>query len=243
MRNRETAMWNGDSNGKKRILQNAQKHFIMAAKYTMQEMNSLQKDGETLLYPRMIIQNCCSTEELARMVAKDTTFSAGEIKGIIDQLAQRMAWEMANGNSVKIEGIGTFTPSLSLKDGKAREEPDGDAPKRNAASIEVSRINFRPAKKLVQETDRHCRLERDAKKSALHVSQYTPEQRLEMAKQYLNAHLTMTVSEYAAMTGLSRTTASRELRKWLETNRNAIGIKGKGSHRVYVKPSGEDRRK
>ena len=50
----------------------------MAAKYTMQEMNNLRKDGETLLYPRMIIQNCCSTEELARMVAKDTAESTSK---------------------------------------------------------------------------------------------------------------------------------------------------------------------
>lgn len=208
----------------------------MTAKYTMQEMNNLQKDGETLLYPRMIIQNCCETDELARMIAEDTTFSAGEIRGIIDQLAQRMAWEMANGNSVKLEGIGTFTPSLSLKKGKEREEADGNGTRRNAASVEVSHINFRPAKKLIRETDLHCHLEREAKKSGLHVSQYSPEQRLEMAKRYLDTHSTMTVSEYAGMVGLSRTTASRELRKWFETNKNEIGIKGKGSHRIYVKP-------
>ena len=50
----------------------------------------------------------------------------------------------------------------------------------------------------------------------------------------------MTVSDYARLVGLSRTTASKELRKWLETNRKDIGTKGKGSHRIYVKASGAE---
>lgn len=207
----------------------------MAAKYTMQEMKNLRKEGETLLYPKMVMQDCCGTDELARMIAGETTFSTGEIRGIIGQLAQRMAREMAGGHAVKLEGIGTFTPSLTLKKGKERETPDGEGTRRNAESIEIRSVNFRPAKELVQETSLHCRLERAPKKSKLHVSEYTPEQRLDMAKRFLSEHAMMTVSDYARLVGLSRTTASKELRKWLETNRKDIGTKGKGSHRIYVK--------
>ena len=47
----------------------------MAAKYTMQEMKNLRKEGETLLYPKMVMQDCCGTNELARMIAGETTFS------------------------------------------------------------------------------------------------------------------------------------------------------------------------
>ena len=106
----------------------------MAAKYTMQEMKNLRKEGETLLYPKMVMQDCCGTDELARMIAGETTFSTGEIRGIIGQLAQRMAREMAGGHAVKLEGIGTFTPSLTLKKGKERETPSSDLEPKAARS-------------------------------------------------------------------------------------------------------------
>ena len=61
-----------------------------------------------------------------------------------------------------------------------------------------------------------------------------------MAKRFLSEHAMMTVSDYARLVGLSRTTASKELRKWLETNRKDIGTKGKGSHRIYVKAPGAE---
>lgn len=32
------------------------------AKYVMQEMRYLHKEGETLLYPRMVIDGCCDKD-------------------------------------------------------------------------------------------------------------------------------------------------------------------------------------
>jgi len=32
------------------------------AKYVMQEMRNLHKEGETLLYPRMVIDGCCDKD-------------------------------------------------------------------------------------------------------------------------------------------------------------------------------------
>lgn len=36
-------------------------------------------------------------------------------------LAQAIAYEMGQGHSVKIDGLGIFTPSLGLRDGAERE--------------------------------------------------------------------------------------------------------------------------
>ena len=45
----------------------------------------------------------------------------------------------------------------------------------------------------------------------------------------------MTVADYTRMTGLSRTMAGQELRKWYATPGTGIDIAGSGSHRVYIK--------
>lgn len=201
----------------------------------MQEMTDLNREGKTLLYPRMIITRQCTTDELAEYMADETTFNPGEILGILRQLSKHLARQMADGHSVKIEGIGTFTPALSLREGKEREAPDGTGTRRNADSIRVSSVNFRPDTPLLDEVNRRCRLERSPVKYSRHVSEYTPEQRLALARRHLETHPTLSVREYIALTGLGRTRASEELRHWTETADSGIGIMGRGAHRLYVK--------
>ena len=207
----------------------------MSAKYIMQEMVDFRHEGETLLYPRLLISGSCSTDQLASAAASGTTFSPGELKAAIGLLARGMATIMAAGRSVRLEGIGLFTPSLALKQGREREQPGGKGSRRNAASIRVGGVNFRPNKELLHELDRLCVLERTTGIGARRQSAYTPEERLALAQDYLEKHPIMHVSDYASLTGLSRTTAGRELRRWQDTPGSGIGTAGSGPHKVYVR--------
>ena len=204
------------------------------ARYIMQEVNDLNNDGRTLLYPRMIINYCCGSDELAREVAEVTSFSAGEVMGVFQELWKQMAWQMAHGCSVKIEGVGLFTPLLELKEGREREAADGSGTKRNAESIRVGDISFRADKVLVSEVNARCRLERAPGQFVKRVSRHSSDERLKLVHDFLVSHAVLTVSEYAALTGLSKTTAGRELRKFCETPGTGIDFKGRGSHKVYV---------
>lgn len=205
------------------------------AKYVMQEMNNLHKEGETLLYPRMVIDGCCETEELVEMITKGSTLRKGEVMAALQLVADGMASMMAHGRSVRLEGIGLFTPSLSLKDGKEREDADGDSPRRNAQSIEIGSINFRPEKTLVRDTNMQCNLQRQKGDWQCNRSKFSPEERLALALKHLDSNTTLTVGEYEELTGLSHTVAGQELKKWASTPESGIYFKGRGSHKVYVK--------
>ena len=204
------------------------------ARYTMQEMNDLHHEGKTLLYPRMIIEHCCESDELACEIAKVTSFSEGEVIGMFQELWKQMAWQMARGYSVKIEGVGVFTPALELKEGRERESVDGSEAKRNAESLRVGNVTFRPDKSLVDEVNLHCRLERSPGKFMRCISPYSSDERLKLAQFFLASHAVMTISDYADLTGLSQTTAGRELRKFYHDSNSGLDVKGRGSHRVYV---------
>lgn len=67
------------------------------------------------------------------------------------------------------------------------------------------------------------------------VEEIHPEQRLALAHQYLDKHAFLTVSIYRQLTGLVRSTATVELRKWAHTPGSGIDTSGIGSHKVYVK--------
>lgn len=205
----------------------------MAATYTMQEMKDLHNENETILYPRMIIKGQCSTEELIEDIAQHTTYNTGELKGMIMALKDAMAREMSRGYSVKLEGIGTFTPSLGIVDGKEMERPEGGT-RRNARSIKIRNINFRADKEVIRKTEGHCILERESGTCKLRTSRHSSEKRLKMALDFLTKHPYLTVADYMALTGLSHTTAARELQKWGKTPETGIQPKGQRTHRVYV---------
>lgn len=212
----------------------------MAATYTMQEMKDLHHENETILYPRMIIKGQCSTEELIEDIAHHTTYNAGELKGMIMALKDAMAREMSRGYSVKLDQIGTFTPSLGITDGKEAEQPEGGN-HRNARSIKIRNINFRADKELIHKTEGHCTLERESSTGKLKTSRHTGEKRLKIAQNYLIKHPYLTVTEYMSLTGLSHTTAARELQKWGKTPETGILPRGQRTHRVYVTATTEEK--
>lgn len=132
----------------------------MSAQYIMKKMPDIHGTGEEITYPQMVMTGQTGTRELAEYISAKCAFAKGVSEGVILELGEALAHEMAMGRSVKIEGIGVFSPALALREDKEREKTDENAVHRNAQSIVVGNINFRADKRLVGETRRKCRLER-----------------------------------------------------------------------------------
>lgn len=201
----------------------------------MQEMNLPNKEGKRILYPRLVQRGQADTDYIAKNLAQKSSFSKGDVIGLLQELGDELAYQMRQGKSVKLDGIGTFVPSLALRTDKERETGEEDGTRRNARSIVVGSINFRAEKALLRNTNYNCDLERSQQKFQRSSQKYTPEQRLERAQQFLANHPFMTVRDYARLNGLRHTTASLELRKWAEQPENNITTSGRGTHKVYVR--------
>ena len=113
------------------------------AKYIMEEMPDLQNTGKRITYPKFARVDNVSIKELAQRVGDVSGFGPGDIEGILLQTSIEMAHIMAEGRSVKIDGIGTFTASLALYKDKEREGAEEGSEHRNAQSIYVGNVNFR----------------------------------------------------------------------------------------------------
>ncbi len=205
------------------------------AEYEMQELALPSKDGKKVLYPRIKIREQIELKLLAERISAGTTFAPADVIGAVRALTSAMAWEMAQGHSVKIDGLGVFTPALGLRKGVERESAEPGSTRRNAASIRVKGVNFRADKGLVYETALNCILERSEQKFRRSSRRYTPEQRLKLAQDFLNRYSRMTVEDYCALTGLVKCTAAVELKRWADMPGNGIGRMGRGSHLMYVK--------
>ena len=212
--------------------------FVMSIQYTMQEANDLNNEGATLLYPRMLLGSCCTSEELAERISENSTFAPGEVLGLLRLLAHEAASAMADGRPVKLDGIGILTPGLFLREGKEREQAGGNTPRRNAQSLCVGRVHFRVEKSMLSEVNQRASFERSAKRMGLRISPYDAGTRLRMAKQEIAAKGFLTIGDYAALAKVSRHGAGLELKRWASDPASGITATGRGSHRVYVLAAG-----
>ena len=203
------------------------------AQYIKREMPDLHGKGVGQVCYRLKSNGTVELEELARECARGTTFAEGEIKGVVMTLLDGMVRNMTRGFSVHIDGLGTLTPKIGLREDAESEVLDGEGPKRNARSLHVTGVSFRADKGLVKKLDLRCKLEKGSV-SRIRRSKYTEEQRLEKARAFLREHTVMRLGDYYRLVGLSRTAASLELRKWERNVATGITSEGSYSAKVYV---------
>ena len=193
------------------------------AEYIKQEMCDLNGTGEKPVYYRMKIQRNMDMEDFVeRITYPGSGLSRGSVIQVMTTVAEHLAYCMAEGQSVTLDGIGTFTPRLGVAKDKEIDSLDGDEPKRNARSIEVNGINYRANKELIRETNLRCDLRRGG------ISRVRK-------SDYLDEHPFLRIQDYMAVTGLKRSSANRELLRLSSDPTSGITLSGYGSHRVYVR--------
>ena len=203
------------------------------AQYIKREMPDLHGKGSKQVCYRLKSNGTVGLGDLARECARGTTFAEGEVKGMVMALVEGMMRNMARGYSVHIDGLGTLMPKIGLRKEAESEVLDGEGPKRNARSLHVTGVSFRADKQLVRQLDSNCNLEKGPV-SRIRKSKYTEAERLEKAREFLRKHTVMRLDDYYRLVGLSRTTASLELRKWAWKQDTGIISKGSYSAKVYL---------
>ena len=204
------------------------------AKYIKKEMPDLNETGSTQVYYKMQMLRRMELDEFAERVhASNGAFSKSTVMGVMTAVREQLVRELADGYNVQINGLGTFGCKLGMRPGKEIDSFAEGEPKRNAQSIRVTGVTFRAEKNLAKDINQQCNLER-GEENRLSPSEHTPEERLQLALQFLREHDYMHVSDYAALTGLSYTTASRELVKLAADPSSGITSKGRKSAKLYV---------
>lgn len=206
------------------------------ARYIKQEMTDLHNTGKQQCYYRMeIVRNINTRELIDRMSHPGSGMDRARAVQVITALGETLAELMADGYSVTLDGIGTFNATLGVREGYGQDDIDSSEPKRNAMTLEVSGVNYRPDKALVRQTNSLCRLSKGAVKR-LCRSPYTKEERWQMAVDYLSdlSHPLMRLKDYVRLTGVSHTQASEDLREYRNRPDSKIDSVGKGAGLAYI---------
>lgn len=204
-------------------------------KYIKQELPDLHQTGETKIYYRLKTERHIDFKHFVQSLHHIYHgISEADIIRVLMSTADHLAELIGHGNSVTLDGIGTFKATIGLLEDKELDTLDGNETKRNAKSLELKGINYRADKAFVKKARENCTLQREGI-ARIHRSPYSKEERLARALKYLEEHGAMRVMDYAELTGLSRTTATLELKEFREDPTSGIDFIGRGSAKVYVK--------
>lgn len=203
------------------------------AKYTKREMPDMNGQGNGQAYYQMEIVRNVGYREFIERCTRFGGFQGSVLVGAVSHVCSELALTLADGYSVTIDGLGTFTPKVGVRSDMEQDTfQEGDT-RRNAHTLQVSGINFRPDKRLVSEVDDNCILERGEDRR-LKPSSYSAEERVELARQFLQKHPIMRTANYANLTGLSYTSASRELCRLCKDPASGIIARGTKSAKLYM---------
>jgi len=200
-------------------------------------MSDFQGTGENKCFYRLQTSGNLSSKELITRIAyPGSGLNEGTVAHVLQSLTDEMARAMADGYSVSVDGLGIFKASIGVREDKEMDTIEGDEPKHNATSLQVTGINYRANKELIRDTDSHCHLTRGEVRE-LCRSPYTKEERLQLALDFLNdpSHPFMRLDDYVALTGLSKPVASKELIEFRENAETGITTTGRGTSKMYIK--------
>ena len=204
----------------------------MYAKYIKQEIADLNGTGQTQAYYRMELTPK-SYEEFVIQCAREGHTEVSFILGVLSLVREKLALNMAEGYSVKLDGIGTFNAKLGVREGLLQDAFEEGTPSHNAKSITVTGVAYRADNDLIWNISRKCILERGGV-SRLRKPKCTLEERIQKARAFLEKNMFMRVPDYVRLTGLSRTSATTELRKLAADPTSGITSRGSRSQKVYV---------
>lgn len=207
--------------------------------YKLEQRDNINMKKSRTVY-KLRSQGLKSGEEFARMVAHQHGFSETVVEGVLKDAARELAILLGQGFNVTVPGLGVFSLGIRL-DEKRREEMEDEqnTAEPNARFIKLHHVNFRTDKKFFKAVDaafRSHKLQRVGGKTGVRITidDLKQSERIARAKAFLEENLFMHVGDYAELTGLSYSSAQRELRELDKFEFSGIKAKGSGSHRVYV---------
>ena len=103
-----------------------------------------------------------------------------------------------------------------------------------AASVHFDSVKFNPTRRLCKMIRSREKLERAEYGFLTSSTRYSEEERFTLLANHLKEHTVITRKEYSELTGLLRTKASEELRRWSDKKR--IVREGRAPHVMYTLP-------
>lgn len=206
--------------------------------YYKREIADLNGTGKRQYRYEVRSAGTLSLEHLARKLRQSyRAIGESEVVGIVNGVVRALAESLADGYTVSIEGLGSFSLSLGTHEYSDNTRPTEQQGEANARRIYVRGVNIKASPALVRQADRLCqgRFRREGGGPVLiRQPRGTREQRIQQALGLIRQRGYMRLGDYAQAMHISTSTASRELKDFCQDSSVPIQTQGRGPSRLFV---------
>ena len=166
----------------------------------------VEKKG--LLHARIVNGTRVASDVLLREIADASTFTRGDLMGMLSAVSDAMAHHLTLGDVVELEGLGFFSVSL-------KSNATADRSEVNSATVQFNSVHLRVSKEMKKKLSsmRLTRREKPEEKPEL-----LPAVKLAMALAFIDKQVFMSRMDYQRITGCNKSMALRDLNFWVEAS-------------------------
>lgn len=115
----------------------------MAVNYVLQVNNNKKSDYYGQQVARVKLLGNIDTDKVAEMIQKNASVKRSDVKAVLEELADVITDHLEAGFSVKLDGIGSFSPRLRAKYQTVTEQEPYDI----AENVKSVGVLFRPERR------------------------------------------------------------------------------------------------
>ena len=173
--------------------------------------NKERQNEELTLHPRIRLNGSTDTAALRRFIQEYCSLTETDVLAVLDALSH-------------LDGIGYFRPTLTCT------EPVKVDTKRKSTKVKLKSITFRPDMALRSEVGNIKVL--PLKQRNVLQKPLTPEEIDKRLEKFFTTHDFMTKGDFYSLTGMTRTTATRQIRRLCDEGK--LENKGLQKQPIYV---------
>lgn len=165
--------------------------------------------NKTRYHARLVVRDTVTLEDIAEVIESRSTLRQSDVRGAFLEFANIFRQELSNGNSIHIEGVGSFRIKA--------ESPEVRSPKEiRAENIHCNGVVFTPEKELLRE----LKVTSFEKVSVSHRSQELSDIEIDgKLAEFFKDNACITTRQLCSLCGLRKATALRRLQKRVDEGR------------------------
>ena len=177
------------------------------------------------MYPRIVNKGTITTKRLISDISQATSFTPGDIEGLLAALEDRISYYLSEGHHVQLGDMGHFSAGLAAR-------PVMDKKEIHAQTVFFGKVHFRVSPGFRKQCAGFVERVR-AGYGFRHSVDISSAERYRRLCVFLEANPFITRKDYSGITGLLKNKALNDLNLLVE--KGILTTLGQGSHKVYVR--------
>lgn len=194
----------------------------MAIKYELYPITGITQENEKekRFYPRVVCHNTRSNEDIAEKLHHRSTYTPGELIGMLESIANIMHEMISNGECVHLDGIGFFQATATCR------KPIKEMNARNL-KIELKDVTYRPDAKM-KRAMAHATFECSGANT--HFDVRSEEEWDNLLEEMFAKEEYITAKDLEMKTNTNRTAVCKRLRHWMDNGK----IRNVGTKKIAI---------